>query len=94
MSELEELIEQRKEIDRKIRELKHTAKIFGRVKLELQRFPRGEEWTVFIRKKAQHLSEDRNVSVIQLNDKAEVLQELNNLIDDLTELKEKVRWTV
>lgn len=93
MNEIEELLAQRKEIDRKLRELRSTTEECGRIKLELRKFPRGEEWTVFVKKSAQYPNESRYMSVIQLEDKSEVLLELNNLIDDLIGLREKVRWT-
>ena len=90
MSELDELMAQRKEIDRKIRELKNVGLFCGNAKWTCQHFPRGDEWTVFVRKSAQHLNEARNVSVIQYEDKQKALDELDLLIKDLQGLRELI----
>ena len=90
MSELDELIAQRKEIDRKIRELKKTDIFFGNTKWSLQRFPRGDEWTVFIKKRTFDPHYDRWCSVIQMQDKEEAQHQLDLLIEDLKGLKTEI----
>ena len=87
MSELDELIAQRKEIDRKIRELKNTDIYCGNAKWKLVSYPRGDEWTVYVKKRTIDPHYDRWYAVIQLTDKHKALDELDLLIKDLQGLR-------
>ena len=90
MNELDELLAQRKELDRKIRELKKTEIYCGNAKWNLQKLPRGDEWTVFIKKRTFNPHYDRYYAVIQLEDKEEALHQLDLLIEDLKGLRKEI----
>ena len=90
MSELEELMKQKKDIERRIRELRDTTKYCGRVKYEVVNYPRGSEHTISVKKKGEDSHYERYYSVIGLQDRDEAIHELILLIDDLIELKSEL----
>lgn len=90
MSELDDLLAQKRRIDKRIRELKDLTLRNGRTRLTLQKYPRGDEWTVTIEKVSEYANEIRKCTVIQLTDRNEVINELRGLVDDLSGLADKM----
>lgn len=91
MNELEELLKQRREITERIRQLKEQAVICGRAKLDIERFPtsRPDEWYVAI-KQLQFSGREVWRSVIRNTDKQAVIDQIDDIINDLQALKQKV----
>lgn len=87
MNELDELMKQKKEIERKIRELKNTTIICGKVRYEIVNLPRGAEHTISIVKRDEYSDHDRHYAVIAYKDKNKALEELDVLENDIREMK-------
>ena len=83
MTELEELIARKKDIERRIREIRDTTKYFGRTKYEVVNYQRGSEHTISIKKRGEDPHYERYYAVIGLTDKNEAINELGMLIEDL-----------
>lgn len=90
MTELEELIARKKDIERRIREIRDTTKYFGRTKYEVVNYQRGSEHTISIKKRGEDPHYERYYSVIGMTDKEEAIRQLNILIEDLTGLREEL----
>ena len=89
--ELMELIEEKKQIERKIRELKEQDIIFNRAKLSVHRYARGDEWYVAIFQQDNITYKGMWHSIIKGYDKQEVINDIDNIIGDLKGLKERLK---
>ena len=87
MDELTKLIEQRKEIDRKIKEIKNQAVCSEKAKMELISYPTGiKDWVVKVLiKNKEEKPKWRSVAVC--DSREEAIQELNKVICNLKELQ-------
>lgn len=88
--DLEELLKQRKEIDKKIQELKSGNISNGCVKLVKEHYPtsRPDDWCVMI--SAIGSPRPTNRTIIRTTDKSEIIPMLDAAINDLTGLREKI----
>lgn len=95
MTELEDLIQQKKDIEKKIRELRKKELTCGRVKYEMLNLPRGTEHTISIKTDSafgDHYK--RYYKVIYFSNKEVMLDSLHNLIDELKGMEEQFRKEV
>lgn len=92
MTEIEELMRQKKEIEQRIRELRNRDTICGKVKYEVISLPRGTEHTIAI-KTDNVLTENyrRYYKVIYYENKEVMMKSLRTLIEDLQEMENKLR---
>ena len=93
MSELLELLEQKKQIEERIKQLKNMEICAERSKLSHKHYSgcRVDEWTVSIQ--CQHLEDERVnrwFPAIYGVNKEEVIKDLEKLIADLQRLQEKM----
>ena len=92
MTEIEELMRQKKEIEQKIRELRKRDIICGKVKYEVISLPRGTEHTIAI--KTDNALTDtyrKYYKVIYYENKDVMMKSLHELIEDLQEMENKLR---
>ena len=90
VSELRALIEQRKALDKRIRELKRTLTIIGCVKYDFVHLPRGDEHTISIMRDTEEPQRNRYYSLIEKRDKGAAIESLEKMINDLISLKTKL----
>ena len=93
MTELEELKKQKKEIEAKIRELQNNVVTYGRAKLDYCYFPtaRDNEWFVaYLTNHVDYIDNERYFSLVRGHDKQKVIDGIDNVIEDLKGLKEKL----
>lgn len=95
-SKLEQLLAEKRELERQISLLKKNAQMYGCAKIDKQHYPtnKADEWFVSI---FQEETRDRNGkvigrwrSIIRNPDKQTVLDNIDIVINDLQILKEKV----
>lgn len=92
MDELEKLLAQRKELDRKIKELKCASSTVGSAKIELIHYPsaRQSEWVVSVRTSAQFENEYRWRGIIRHPDKMTAVKKISDVIEDLKALQKNL----
>lgn len=95
MSELQELKEQKKQIEQRIRELECTSIYCNRAELRFDRYSGGRhaEWKVRYRVDTSYLvdyAKDRSYFIAIANTKEQCLENLKTAIEDLQGLLEKV----
>lgn len=88
---IKELMAEKRQLEKKIRELKRKDVVFNRAKFSCHRYARGDEWYVAI-------FQDDNVtykglwhSIIKGYDKRKVIEDIDNVIGDLKGLKEMLK---
>lgn len=94
MEELEELKRQKKEIEDKIKAIQNNTVTFGRAKLDCQHYPttRTDEWYVaYAVNHVDYVDYERYRSIIRGNDKQKVIDEIQNVIADLSGLRDKLK---
>lgn len=94
--ELERLIKQKKEIEQRIRELKNDDVVCGCVKLSKEHYPtpKPDEWFIAVKRRYAFEVGDRQVrydSIIRTHEKQHLIPLMVEVINDLTELKERLR---
>ena len=91
MTEIEELMRQKKEIEQKIRELRKRDTICGKVKYEVISLPRGTEHTIAIKTDNGLTDTHRKYyKVIYFENKDVMMKSLRTLIEDLQEMENKL----
>lgn len=95
-SELQELMKQKREIEKRIKVLKNASTIYGSAKLDIYHYPtsRPDEW--FIAIKVPGVCEgdqSRYRSIILGHSKEEVLEKIPEIINDLQGLYDTVKET-
>lgn len=94
MSELEDLIKQRKELDFKIKELKEKGSRFDRAKIFLYHYAsqRPDEWRVAVLcQEIQTLGTERWKTIISSPDKDAVIAAIDAIIASLNGLRDKLQ---
>lgn len=90
--EIEELKAQKRAIEEKIRRLQNKEYTFGRAKLSLQQFgtSRVDDWKISILRQYADKRKDKEVccSIIVGTDKKAVIDKLDDVIRDLTGLRD------
>lgn len=89
MSELEELKRQKKEIEHRIKELMNPVNSTGTAKLDLHRYSRGDEWYIAVKTRNQN-SNPVWRGIISNCDRQACIDQIDEVIADLTELKERL----
>lgn len=93
MSELQDLINQKKELEERIRELRFKARYFGCAKIDIEHYPtiRPDEWYIAI-KVPGVMPEDqsRYRSIIRGHSKEECAEKIPQIINDLQGLYEQL----
>lgn len=98
MDELEELIRQKKELEKKIQNLKGKETVCGRVKYEVCRsygnhidlaLVKVSKSTAYNR--LNGYNPNRYFSIIETNSKEDAIKQIDEVIRDLNELKEKLK---
>ena len=89
MSELEDLKRQKREIEQKIKELMNPVNSTGTAKLDLHRYSRGDEWYVAVKVRNQNGNPVWR-GIISNSDRQKCISQIDEIIADLTELKEKL----
>lgn len=86
-----ELMAQKKELERKIRELQNQAQICGRAQIKKTVFPtsKPDEWSVSI-KAVEIDREERWRAIIRNNDRQKAIDQIQTIIDDLKGLQKKL----
>lgn len=87
MNELDDLIAQKKAIEKRINELKNQTKHSGCAKWEHRHMPRGWEWTLSIARHSDY-NNGRYFPAIERSDLNQAKRELKEIIADLTNLAE------
>ena len=87
MSELDELLAQKKEIDKRIAEIKNQTRHCGCAKWEHRHIPRGWEWTLSIARHSD-VNNGRYFPVIERESMSEAKEDLKEIISDLINLAE------
>ena len=94
MSELDELKAQRREINERIRQLESNMNLTGCVKFDKQIYPcRPDEWFIAVKPIQNEEKIGRRIyrSVIRSTDRQEVIDSIDILVNDLIELKKKLK---
>ena len=86
-SELDELLAQKKEIEKRISELKNQTRHFGCAKWEHRHLQRGWEWTLSIARHSDY-NNGRYFPAIERESMSEAKEDLKEIINDLTKLAE------
>ena len=87
MNELDDLIAQKKAIEKRISELKNQTRHFGCAKWEHRHMPRGWEWTLSIARHSDY-NNGRYFPAIERESMSEAKEDLKEIINDLTKLAE------
>jgi hypothetical protein len=91
MTELQQLLAQKKEIEDKIQQIKNQTQIVGRVKIEQRHYTyKHDKWFICIKMMYDDMPSnftDRWSPIIQAVDKDQAIQELSDIIQDLTALR-------
>ena len=92
MTEIEELLAQKKEIEAKIRAAKNKGVVeVDGAKVDVQHFSYGhDEWYIAVAAKGLHENSNRWRGVIRSRSRAETIAALPNLIASLQELQERL----
>lgn len=97
METIEELKQQKREIEQKIKMLQSSgAVVYEYVKLDKEYYPTSlpDEWGIYFKKKYDGVLSGRKsrwVSVIRSTDRKKCISMIDTLIKGLQELKEKIR---
>lgn len=89
--ELKALLKQRKELDKRIALLRKSFTACGRAKYELINLPRGSEHTISILRDTDEPLRNRYYSLIQHRAKEKMLESLEQMIADLSDLKNELK---
>lgn len=89
MTELEKLKQQKKEIEQKIKELMNPVMFTGKAKIDIHRYSRGDEWYIAVKTRNQN-SNPVWRGIISNCDRQACIDQIDEVIADLTELKEKL----
>ena len=92
MSELDALMAQKRALEKRIRELKKKEISTHRCKFYLNHYTgsKQDEWTVSVKSTMPEEREERHYRIIACHDKTMMPALIQILIDNLTELKEKI----
>ena len=95
MNELMELIEQKKEIERRIKELKDNAQIVGQAKIDVQHYPTGKPDRHFLAVYYKPLDSGRQKwqTIYSANDRKAVINVIPQIIGNLQELYDRNKGT-
>lgn len=89
MSTLEELLEQKKQIEQQIRIMRNKELIYGGAKLGTHHYPRGDEWYIAIKSVVgRNLGDSRWRAIITCKTREEAIKNIDEVLRDLNGLKE------
>ena len=90
MNELAELIQQKKEIEQKIRELKNGTSVVGQVKIDVQHYPTNKPSRYFLAVYYKPLDSENSKwqTIYSSNDRMDVIKVIPRVINNLQELYE------
>ena len=97
MTELEKLMNERRKIDERIKELKNVEVTYGRAKLGLSHYytSKPDEWYIAIDRiidcPATVGRDMKRYSIIRTNDKDSAIEHIDEIIKDLKGLKDKYK---
>ena len=88
MNELEELIRQKKELEKRIKELKNQACIVGRVKIDVEHYPTRKPDRHYLAVFYRPLDNGREKwqTIFSANNKQSVVDAIPSIVNDLQEL--------
>lgn len=91
MSELDELLRQKREIERKIKELKNCASIIGQVKIDVEHYPTQKPDRHFLAVYYKPLDNGRQKwqTIFSANDRVSVINKIPEIIENLQELYDR-----
>ena len=89
MSTLEELLEQKKQIEQQIKILKNQECMYGNAKLGMNHYPRGDEYYIAVKTVVdEDLSQSRWRAIITMKTKEEAIKSIDSILHDLERLKD------
>ena len=94
MDELQELMEQRKKIDERIRQIKNSIVIYGCAKIDIDHYPtpRPDEWYVAVKVPGVcEGDQTRYRSIIRGHTRQECIDKIPTIIKDLQGLYDKLK---
>lgn len=89
MTELDKLKQQKREIEQKIKELQYPVISTGKAKLDLHRYSRGDEWYIAVKERRDQ-NRPRWRGIIMGSDRQKCIDQIDDVIADLMQLKEKL----
>ena len=91
MNELDELIRQKREIERKIKALKNNALVVGDAKIDIERYPteKPDKHFLAVRYKADDEGRERWQKIYSAVDRESVVNRIPEIVDCLQELYSK-----
>ena len=89
MTRLEELKQQKRDIEAEIRKLSQKEVRVGRCKFHCQHYAtiRGDEWVVTYESRSTNKNEERNKRLIANSNRDEAIQQISEVIEDLQRLQ-------
>lgn len=91
MTRLEELLEQKRLIEKEIRTLRDTAVCFGRAKLEKKNYAAPKQWCLSIKKIDPYTKDSRWMMINNSGTKEKAEEDILTIINDLKCLYELLR---
>ena len=93
MTRLEELRKQKREIEAEIKKLSNQVIQVGRCKFHREHYAtcRGDEWIVTYTSRTQDKRDERNKRLIANNDRDTAIAQIDDVINDLEELKMAIK---
>ena len=87
-NELDDLIQQKREIERKIKELRNCASIVGQAKIDVEHYPTTKPDRHFLAVYYKPLDSERSKwqTIFSANDRESVINKIPEIIENLQEL--------